>query len=503
MKRLSIIMTTVSVFLCMACENWLDVNASSELDRSELFKSENGYGEALIGVYAKLCDKSLYGRELTFDMADVLAGYYKLTLTTGNGYWYRYSYADPSNTNAVNWHENYTEDIWSNMYAQIANLNSLLETIDANKHVFSDDNYNLIKGEALGLRGFLHFELLRLFAAAYPLGKDKVSIPYVTHLTHSVTPLFTQEDAISAMLSDLTNAKTLMANDPIRLGTTPASCLASLPSGEFLADDKIPTWHNRRFRFNYYAAVATMARVFLWKGDRENALLCAQEVIRDQETKFPWVLKENLIHVGDVISANNFRNQDRAFATEHIFALNITDLKDCIDGYIQGGLEDFSTVDTRLGASSEDRSAVYEENTADVRYQYWFEPYMNYFLIAKFYQNAIVARYFQERLPLIRLSEMYYIAAECAVSTSDGVDYLEKVRMNRGLVSFPLNRSMSREELLQEIRKEYRKEFWGEGQLWFYYKRNSITDFSEYMTNTDFFTFKIPDVEESTAGREK
>ena len=230
MKRLSIIMTTVSVFLCMACENWLDVNASSELDRSELFKSENGYGEALIGVYAKLCDKSLYGRELTFDMADVLAGYYKLTLTTGNGYWYRYSYADPSNTNAVNWHENYTEDIWSNMYAQIANLNSLLETIDANKHVFSDDNYNLIKGEALGLRGFLHFELLRLFAAAYPLGKDKVSIPYVTHLTHSVTPLFTQEDAISAMLSDLTNAKTLMANDPIRLGTTPASCLASLPS---------------------------------------------------------------------------------------------------------------------------------------------------------------------------------------------------------------------------------------------------------------------------------
>ena len=125
------------------------------------------------------------------------------------------------------------------MYAQIANLNSLLETIDANKHVFSDDNYNLIKGEALGLRGFLHFELLRLFAAAYPLGKDKVSIPYVTHLTHSVTPLFTQEDAISAMLSDLTNAKTLMANDPIRLGTTPASCLASLPSGEFLADDKI------------------------------------------------------------------------------------------------------------------------------------------------------------------------------------------------------------------------------------------------------------------------
>ncbi|HJA14984.1 MAG TPA: RagB/SusD family nutrient uptake outer membrane protein [Candidatus Butyricimonas faecavium] len=225
-------------------------------------------------------------------------------------------------------------------------------------------------------------------------------------------------------------------------------------------------------------------------------------MIRDQETKFPWVQKENLIHIGDLNTANNYRNQDRTFATEHIFSLNITDLEDCMDGYIQGGLEDFSTVDTRLGALGEDRSGVYEENTADVRYQYWFEPYMDYFLIAKFYQNTITARYFQERVPLIRLSEMYYIAAECATTTSDGVDYLEKVRSNRGLASFPLNRSMSREELLKEIRKEYQKEFWGEGQLWFYYKRNSITDFSEYMTNIDFFTFKIPDTEESTAGRE-
>lgn len=154
-----------------------------------------------------------------------------------------------------------------------------------------------------------------------------------------------------------------------------------------------------------------------------------------------------------------------------------------------------------METSSDDRSAVYEDNSADVRYQYWFEPYVNYFLISKFYQNSVTARYFQERIPMIRLSEMYYIAAECAASTGEGVDYLEKVRTNRGLTSFPLNKSMSKEELQQEIRKEYMKEFWGEGQLWYYYKRNSIMDFSEHMKKLEFFTFKIPDVEESTAGR--
>lgn len=501
MKRLNMAWAIVAIFLCTACQDWLDVNASSQLDREDLFKTEDGYGEALIGVYAKMCDESLYGRELTFNMLDLLGGYYKLESNYNNSYWYKYSYADPANTNAVTWCEGFMEDIWCNIYTQIANLNSLLETIDENKDVFSDDNYNLIKGEALGLRAFLHFDLLRMFAEAYSQGKDKESIPYVTKLTYSVTPLFTQEDAILAMLSDLTQAKELLANDPMRLGTSPASCLASLPSGDKLEEDNIPSWHNRRFRFNYYAAVATMARVYLWKGDLPNALACAKEVIQDQESKFPWVLKDNLINIGNTSSAD-YRNQDRSFATEHIFALNVTDLEDCMDAYIFPGVSDFTSSESRLEISQDNRSAVYEDNSADVRYQYWFEPYLSYFLISKYYQNSVTARYFQERVPLIRLSEMYYIAAECAESTTDGVDFLDKVRANRGLGSFPLNKSMSKEELQREIRKEFVKEFWGEGQLWYYYKRNSIMDFSEHMKNVSYFTFKIPDVEESTAGRQ-
>ena len=501
MKRIKILLVAVTGLLFAACQNWLDVNASSELDREELFKNENGYGEALIGVYAKMCDKSLYGRELSFNMADILSGYYKITTLYNHSYWYKYSYADPTNSKAVDWCGKYIENIWNHIYTQIANINSLLETIDENKNVFSDDNYNLIKGEALGLRAFLHFDLLRLFAEAYPIGKDRESIPYVTRLTFSVTPLFTQEDAITAILADLTKAKELLVNDPMHLGTTPASCLASLPSGAKLSEDKIPMWHNRRFRFNYYAAVATMARVYLWKGDLNNALLCAREVIADQETRFPWLVKDNLSHIGNT-SSSDYRNQDRTFATEHIFALNVTDLEDCMDAYIFKGTSDFSSSENRLEISGTERSSVYEDNSADVRYQYWFEPYANNFLISKFYQNSVTARYFQERLPLIRLSEMYYIAAECATSTAEGVDFLEQVRANRGLVSFPLDKSMSKESLKLEIRKEYKKEFWGEGQLWYYYKRNSDMEFSTNMTKLEFFTFDIPDVEESNAGRQ-
>ncbi|WP_270429227.1 RagB/SusD family nutrient uptake outer membrane protein [Butyricimonas virosa] len=501
MKRIKILLVAGILFsLLTGCEDWLDVNASSQLDRNDLFKSENGYGEALTGVYAKMCDKSLYGRELTFDIVDILAGYYNIQMYNHIN-WYEYSYADPTNSFAVSYCAGYIENFWNNIYAQIANINSLLETIDGNKGVFSDDNYNLIKGEALGLRAYLHFDLLRLFAEAYSAGKDKEAIPYVTKLTSSVTPLFTQEDAITMILEDLKNAKMLLANDPMHLGTSPASCLASLPSGAYLSSDKIQSWHNRRFRFNYYAAVATMARVYLWKGDRENALLCAGEVIADQESRFPWVLKANLSNIGNT-SNEYYRNQDRSYATEHIFALNVTDLEDCMDSYIFDGEIGMRNSKEGLEITTDERSQVYENYSADIRYQYGFAEYGNKYLISKFYQNSVTARYFQERVPLIRLSEMYYIAAECAATTSEGVDYLEKVRTNRGLLSYPLSKSMSASELEAEIRKEYKKEFWGEGQLWYYYKRKSYMDFSSYMTNVDFFTFDRPDVEESNAGRE-
>lgn len=505
MKRIKILGLAALVFSMTACDDWLDVNASNQLDRNELFKTEIGYGEALTGVYAKMCDASLYGRELTFDIVDMLGGYYNIT-SDNHAFWPKYSYADPSNSWAVNYCATYIENIWNGIYTQIANLNSLLETIDGNEGVFSDDNYNLIKGEALGLRAYLHFDLLRLFAEAYATGKEKESIPYVTSLSPTVTPLFTQEDALTVMLEDLKQAKDLLVNDPMRLGTSPANCLASLPSGSYLSSDKIQMWHNRRFRFNYYAVLATMARIYLWKKDHANALLCAKEVIADQESKFPWVLTKNLTNIGNTGDEYSARNQDRSFATEHIFALNATDLEDLMDTYIfdgEAGIIYTWGGENTLFISTDERTAMYENYTADLRYQYWFEPFgTGNFFISKFYQNTKVARYFQERLPLIRLSEMYYIAAECAETTSDGVDYLEQVRSHRGLISYALDRSMPKENLEKEILKEYKKEFWGEGQLWYYYKRKSDMTFSSYMTDPGFFTFDIPDIEQSNAGRE-
>ena len=68
---------------------------------------------------------------------------------------------------------------------------------------------------------------------------------------------------------------------------------------------------------------------------------------------------------------------------------------------------------------------------------------------------------------LIRLAEMYYVLAECAADAQTAAGYLNAVREARGVDPTGLTEATR----LNEIEKEYRKEFYGEGQLFFLYKR--------------------------------
>ncbi|MNH22751.1 SusD family protein [compost metagenome] len=65
---------------------------------------------------------------------------------------------------------------------------------------------------------------------------------------------------------------------------------------------------------------------------------------------------------------------------------------------------------------------------------------------------------------------MYYIAAESASDNVTAFSYLNTVRNNRGLLDVPQTASFG-----DELQNEYTKEFFGEGQLWFYYKRKKAS----------------------------
>ena len=69
---------------------------------------------------------------------------------------------------------------------------------------------------------------------------------------------------------------------------------------------------------------------------------------------------------------------------------------------------------------------------------------------------------------MFKISELYLIAAECAQGKA-AYDYLNKLRNHRGLSSIAPT-----DVLAGYIFQEYRREFIGEGQMFFYYKRKAM-----------------------------
>ena len=99
-----------------------------------------------------------------------------------------------------------------------------------------------------------------------------------------------------------------------------------------------------------------------------------------------------------------------------------------------------------------------------------------------------------DMIPILRLSEMYYIIAEYAARTNDfttAANALETVCSARGMISKTFN-FVSLENFLDELVKEVRKELISEGQLYFLYKRLDRKSFADDVK----FVFDRPENED-------
>lgn len=119
-------------------------------------------------------------------------------------------------------------------------------------------------------------------------------------------------------------------------------------------------------------------------------------------------------------------------------------------------------------------NTVFENNENDYRFNLnWQVPPTGIKTYRTFYKYADIvdkAKTFRFTIPLLKISEMYFIAAETEPVAADGVNLLNIVRANRGLTALATTVNIN-----TELQKEYQKEFFGEGQLFYYYKRRNIT----------------------------
>lgn len=459
--------------LLTSCNDWLDVQPRSQVEDTELFASESGYKEALAGVYSSMLASGTYAKEMTFGFMGVLGREWD--------YFSQGQYEDASNYDYdASVPTNYLRQIWATNYTGIANVNNLLSHIDDDPKLFSRDNYGVIKGEALALRAFLHFDLLRAFGVSFAVNPEQPSIPYSTALSYRVFPQLTVREVAKAVLCDLrAAAELLQASDPIVTGRDISE---SVDNGYLL---------NRQLHLNYYAVKGLEARVCMWMGDYTEALQAADEVIASG--LFPWATIANLQS-----------GTDRCLVTEHLFALNnLTLTADIADKYFTDGT-------TNSFAVTRERLLEYfDRATRDYRYTFLFKSgaganAANRYL-RKYDESSSSSAYYRYKMPLLRVAEMYLISSEVHYRQGDSetaLSVLNELRLARNLTTL----ANLPDDFYLELIREYRREFMGEGQLFFLYKRLNrptiLTNPEVDMVAEKRYTFPLPLTETEAAQRE-
>ena len=480
MKSIS---TLIIIACCFtSCSKWLDVKPQSEVSQDVLFSTQEGFEEALNGVYSRCSQADSYGRDVTCGFLDVLAQNYNIP--SGDEPKYRqtalYNYNDRDFITRK-------DNAWKALYNGIANSNLILEHIEGKQQLFAGTKFSLIKGEAFALRAYFHFDVLRMFAPSYASDANAKGIPYVTKFSKSVIAFSTVGQVLDSVIGDLKRAKELLrVSDPILSPGYVVGYAAKDSSTETKGELFL---QQRRHRMNYYAVCGELARVYLYKGDKANALINAEEVIN--ANKFPWTTQNNFMNSDD-------EKKDRILYKELLFAFYVPNRKDDLNGLFRNGTSSL-TIKTTEGETIYEVAGVGGD---DFRYKQWLSLQTDatgtYLRLEKYKRDGD-ANLHDLMAPAIKLSEMYYIAAECTFDNNPqkAWDYFNTVRLNRGIgtaLSDPL-----KETFLSELVKECRKEFYGEGQIFYMYKRlnRAIIGSSglTYAPVNSIFVLPLPDDE--------
>jgi hypothetical protein len=465
--RMKYIITTLVFVVATTmtgCKKWLDVSPKTQVSERDLLETESGFKDALIGAYISLAQANTYGQNLTMGFLDAMGQRYNTTSTSHIFYRAsRYEYSDAS-TKA------YIANIWSGMYTTIANVDNILTQAEAKQAVFSGKNFNMIKGESLALRALLHFDLLRLFGPAPIVDGSRKCIPYPKTFGNTVYPLLTVNEVIDNCLADLAAAEQLLSVDK--------SIRVAFPEDPFLS--------YTRNRMNYWAVKGLQARILLYKGDKAGAMTNALEVINNGAANFPFV---------SATAASAATNRDKTYSTELLYSINTYKINDYLTPYFKTTVVNGTPI---LNTTSANTTALYETTTggsSDIRFNYLFTSYPSGYATTKYHQEDLTNESLTKLIPVIRLSEMYYIAAECAATPTDGVGYINTIRSKRGLAA--LSTTIAPAALEAEILKEYKKEMYAEGQLYYYFKRkNAAKVDGSTITMTDAtWIFPLPETE--------
>lgn len=215
-----IVIILAAVLTLTACQDFL-VKEPIMTQSTELTLSEyNGLNKSIAGAYAPLVDASWYGADFVLNSE----------LRVGNA-------MNPINSSftsgrmttpyKLNYDASSTESLWGSAYYVISAVNNVLAKLDEGyenlvSSSISEADLDNIKAEALALRAFAHFDLLRLYARTDGKTNQDLGVPVITtpQLPTDMPARAKVSETFTQIINDLTTAESLMEADYVRDGVT-------------------------------------------------------------------------------------------------------------------------------------------------------------------------------------------------------------------------------------------------------------------------------------------
>lgn len=471
MKYLRYLMLAI-ISLNYSCADFLNVNPAGEIVNDELFKNEEGFEDALYGVYSTLGKAELYGEHLSFNLTDVAAQYFYNSWEqnyTRKIQVYNYKHQDSRRV---------LDTVWISMYRNISYANNVLDNLKL-KEPNSMRYYNLYKGEALGLRAFMHFELLRYYSESIINNPNAIGVPYRESYTFNIYKFEPIANTYEKIIRDLTEAESLLeTSDKYFDGV-------GVNDGGFVKD--------RAIHMNIHAVQAILARVYWTKG----------------------MLKEAADYAMKVINSGVYKLEE------------MTDIESMVQGVISNK-EGIFGIYSKTTFEEKTRQLMYYSSSAlfpkpeyqdiyeyeyegmDYRRDKWFKELsdfgagglrclkiMDWFAIKQISRPIAKVR----GINMVRLPEMYYIVSEFYLGSNDipnAHKYIDAVLVSRGLTPYSKREGMTLS--INKLNGERRKEYIAEGQYFHVMKKYNLEAFDSvtgqyFQAKDGIYIFPIPDSE--------
>ena len=446
-----------------SCVNdWLDVAPSDGTDADAALTSSSDLAAARTGMYEALKGNSnlvdYYGQQF-FVYGDVHAGddyqYNNLGGSNRASFYYDMNYQTASEFSSSTSSSNVA---WKSPYIVIGRANRIIAAAeggalsDAAEAKATIDQY---AAEAKVLRALAHFDLVRIYGKPYTEDQGaSLGVPLVTEVLESnAKPArSTVAEVYTQVVKDLTEAI----------------------SSNALATETEPGY------VSVWGAKAILSRVYLNMGDYANALSVAEDIIKNSGAAL-WT-RDQYFKAWDASTPNE---------SEFLFRLNVAGSTDSNDLNGIGNLQQRDGYKEMVATKK--FVDMLTSDPEDVRND-MFLPATAAKEVATYGTNKVYLNKLRGQggnlrnvtiVPIIRLSEVYLTAAECAFRNNDktkAVEYLNDLVKNRTTTVASL--ATVDNITLERILIERRKELIGEGQRYFDALRNNET-ITRYTSEAD------------------